>query len=32
MLHALEQYWMDGGFADDRERLLVRAKALAAQT
>jgi poly(A) polymerase len=32
MLHALEQHWIEGGFADDRERLLTRAKELAAQT
>ncbi len=32
MLHLLEQHWIEGGFADDRERLLARAKELAAQT
>jgi len=32
MLQALEQYWIEGGFAEDRERLLARAQELAAQT
>lgn len=29
MLRAVEQQWIDGGFTQDREQLLVRAKALA---
>jgi hypothetical protein len=29
MLHALEQHWIEGGFAEDREQLLARAKELA---
>jgi poly(A) polymerase len=28
MLRKLEQYWIDGGFAEDREQLLTKAKTL----
>jgi poly(A) polymerase len=30
MLRTLEQHWIDGGFAEDRDQLLARAKALTA--